>query len=178
MKQADEKGTAAARELEAILAGLRLEARGDRVYMPHYEPVRYVGDKDEYPFYLSTYKTMTHAEGRGTNQPWLQELFGLQVEIQWEQWLEINPQSAAELGIADGDPVWVELKIGKMKVKARLFAGANPEVVSMPFEYGHTKYGRWAQNRGTNPNKILAIEFDYLGGLCSFYSTRVKVYKA
>ncbi|MFQ5825354.1 MAG: molybdopterin-dependent oxidoreductase [bacterium] len=178
VKQANEKGSETAQELEEILQGLKLEARGDRVFMPHYEPVRFVGDKEEFPFYLSTYKTMTHAEGRGANQPWLQESFGLQVHMQWEQWLEINPESAAKLGIADGDPVWVESKIGKIKVKAKLFAGAKPDIVSMPFEYGHKKWGRWAQNRGANPNEILAAEFDYLGGLCSFYSTRVRVYKA
>jgi anaerobic selenocysteine-containing dehydrogenase len=177
-KQAKETGTDAAQEFEEILKGLKLEARNDRVFMPHYEPVRYVGDKDEFPFYLSTYKTMTHAEGRGANQPWLQELYGLQVKMHWEQWLEINPKSAKELGIGDGDLVWVESKIGKIIVKAKLFAGAKPDIVSMPFEYGHNKYGRWAQNRGANPNEILAAEFDYLGGLCSFYSTRVKVYKA
>ncbi|MFQ5769971.1 MAG: molybdopterin dinucleotide binding domain-containing protein, partial [bacterium] len=85
---------------------------------------------------------------------------------------------AATLKIKDGDLVWVESKIGKTKVKAKLFAGAKPDIVSMPFEYGHKRFGRWAEKRGVNPNEILAPEFDHLGGLCSFYSTRVKVYKA
>ncbi|MFQ5543377.1 MAG: molybdopterin-dependent oxidoreductase [Nitrospiria bacterium] len=177
-KQADEHGSEIEQEWEEILRGLKLEARGDRVFMPHYEPVRYTGNHGDFPFYLSTYKTMTHAEGRGANLPWLQESFGLQVKMKWGPWLEINPQSAAELGIHDGDSVWVESKIGKIKVEARLFAGAKPDIVSMPFEYGHTKYGRWAQELGVNPNEILTPEFDYLGGLCSFYSTKVKVYKA
>jgi len=48
----------------------------------------------------------------------------------------------------------------------------------MPYEQGHTSYGRWAAGRGVNPNQILANEIDHLGGLAAFFSTRVKVYKA
>ena len=48
----------------------------------------------------------------------------------------------------------------------------------MPFEQGHKAYGRWAKDRGVNPNWIVVNEADLLGGLAAFFSTRVKVYKA
>jgi len=166
------------RALEGILRGLRLGARGDEVYLPHYEPFRTAGDPKEFPFHLNTYKLMTHAEGRGANVPWLQEILGVHTNMKWEGWVEINPRTAEKLGIADGDPVWVESPLGKLQTRARLYPGAQPDVVNIPFELGHQAYGRWAKGRGANPNWILANEYDYLGGTAGFFSTRVKVYRA
>jgi anaerobic selenocysteine-containing dehydrogenase len=167
-----------AQALEQILAGLKLAARGSKVYLPHYEPFRSRGDPDEFPFLLNTYKLMTHAEGRGANVPWLQEVLGVHTAVKWESWIEINPKTAAQLGIADGDPVWVESPLGRLKTHAKVFPGAQPDVINMPFELGHQAYGRWARGRGANPNWILANEYDYLGGTAGFFSTRVKVYRA
>ncbi len=164
--------------LEDMLRGLALQARGEAVYLPHYEPIRYAGDPKEYPLLLNTYKTMAHAEGRGANSPWLQQIQGLHVGVRWDSWVEINPDTARALGIRDGDQVWVESPLGRLKTQAKLYPGAMPQVVNIPFEQGHTAYGRWAKGRGVNPNAILVNETDHLGGLAAFFSTRVKVYKA
>ncbi|MBI2153365.1 MAG: molybdopterin-dependent oxidoreductase [Candidatus Rokubacteria bacterium] len=164
--------------LEEILRGVQLKARGDEVYLPHYEPIRHIGDPAKYPLLLNTYKLMTHAEGRGANSPWLQEILGVHVGVRWDSWVEINPETAKKLGIRDGDPVWVESVVGKIKTRAKLYPGAMPQVVNMPFELGHRAYGRYAKGRGVNPNEILVHENDRLGGLAGFFSTRVRVYKA
>lgn len=82
------------------------------------------------------------------------------------------------MGIQDGDWVWVESKVGRVKIRARLFPGTHPQCIHIPYGQGHRAYGRWAKGRGTNPNEILAREYDYLGGFISHFSTRVKVYKA
>lgn len=167
-----------ARALEGILAGLELTARGPEVYLPHFEPLRTVGDPREFPFFLNTYKLMTHAEGRGANVPWLQEILGVHTGSRWETWVEIHPATAAQLGIADGDEVWVESPRGRIRARARLYAGAQPDVVNMPYELGHQAYGRWARDRGANPNWILANVYDHLGGTAGFFSTRVRIVKA
>ncbi len=167
-----------AEALEEILAGLELTARGPEVYLPHYEPLRTVGDPERFPLYLNTYKLMTHAEGRGANVPWLQEVLGVHTGVKWESWVEIHPATAARLGIADGDPVWVESPLGRIRTRARLYPGAQPDVVNMPYELGHRAYGRWARERGANPNWILANAYDHLGGTAGFFSTRVRVVKA
>ncbi|HXH14022.1 MAG TPA: molybdopterin-dependent oxidoreductase [Alphaproteobacteria bacterium] len=164
--------------LEEMLRGLKLQARGEAVYLPHYEPIRYAGDPKEFPLLLNTYKTMAHAEGRGANSPWLQQIQGLHVGVRWDSWVEINPATAKALGIADGDQVWIESPLGRIRTQAKLYPGAMPHVVNIPFEQGHTTYGRWAKGRGVNPNVILVNETDHLGGLAAFFSTRVKVYKA
>jgi anaerobic selenocysteine-containing dehydrogenase len=165
--------------IAGLLAETGVQARGDEAFLPHHEPPRSVGDPAEYPFFLNTYKLMTHAEGRGANQPHLQEILGSYVNRRWEPWLEINPKVARHLGIADEDEVWVESQTGeRLKVHALLYEGARPDVVNMPFELGHEAYGRWAKDRGVNPNRLVVNDTNPLTGTLNPFATRVKVYKA
>jgi anaerobic selenocysteine-containing dehydrogenase len=164
--------------LEQILQEMKMEARGDKVFLPHFEKPRWVGEEKEYPFHLIDYKPMTAAEGRGANQPFLQEIFGPHLKERWDSWVEINPETAQKIGIKDGDLIWIESKAGKVKGRARLFPGTHPNCIHIPYGQGHKAYGRWAKARGINPNDLLAREYDHLGGFVSYFSTRVKVYKA
>lgn len=177
-KEAKHNHTTPEAEMDNLLANLKLRARGDEVYLPHYEEPRFVGDERNYPFILNSYKLMTHAEGRGANVPALQKRLGLQLFEKWDSWVEINPGKAKELGIKDGDWVFVESTVGKVRVRARLHPGALPNVVNMPFEHGHKFYGRWSSTVGANPNDIIAKENDQLGGNAAWFSTRVRIYLA
>ncbi len=166
------------KRLDDLLRELGVEARGDVAFLPHYEPPRYAGDPRGYPLLLNTYKTMLHAEGRGGNQPHLQDMTGLHVPDPWETWCEIHPGTARDLGIREGDPVWVESPFGRIRVRARRYPGAMPGVVNVPFELGHRAYGRFARGLGANPNEILPNVVARLGGLTAWTSTRVRVYQA
>lgn len=55
VEKAKEKGKALTEEqaLEEILRGLKLKARGDEVFLPHYEPLIHVGNPKEYPLLLN-----------------------------------------------------------------------------------------------------------------------------
>ncbi len=162
-----------------FLDELGVSASDDAIFLPHFEPPRSIGDVRKYPFYLNTYKLMTHAEGRGANIPWLQEKLGLHIKRQWKMWVEINPETAARLGIKDEDWVWVESPLKeRIRLQAVLFAGAQPDTVNIPFEQGHRAYGHWAQDRGENPNWLIANEDDKLAGVAAWSATRVTVYKA
>ncbi len=169
--------TKSGKNLEQVLEELKIEARGDRAFLPHFEKPRSVGEETEYPFHLIHYKLMTTAEGRGANQPYLQEIFGPHLKERWDGWVEINPEVARALGIEDGSLIWVESKGGRLKARARLYGGVHPKCIHIPYGQGHKAYGRWAKGRGINPNDLLVREYDYLGGFVSHYSTRVKIYK-
>jgi anaerobic selenocysteine-containing dehydrogenase len=160
---------------DALLAELGVAARGDEAFLPHYEPSRSHGDPERYPLHLNTYKAMFHAEGRGANQPFLQEIAGPHLDERWETWLEINPETARRLGIADGALVWLESQRGRLKIRARHYPGARPDVVNIPFDGGHRGYGRWAEATGVNPNDIIVRDDDRLGGLAAYFGTRVRV---
>ncbi|MBI3950088.1 MAG: molybdopterin-dependent oxidoreductase [Acidobacteria bacterium] len=164
--------------VEQVLEALRIEARGDLAYLPHYEPPRWQGDEKKYPFHLHHYKPAVLSSEVSANLPWLQELVGPHVHMKWDSWVEINPDAVKELGVADGDWVWVESSQGKLLTRAKLYPGTMPQVVNIPSGLGHTALGRWAKDRGVNPNEILGEDYDRLSGRPAWYGTRVKVYKA
>ena len=157
------------KSLDQVLKDLKIEAREDKVFLPHFENPRSIGAEKDYPFHLINYKLMTMAEGRGANQPYLQEIVGPHLYERWDSWVEINPETAQSLGIIDGDSVWVESPAGKVKTKARLFPGTHPRCINIPYGQGHKAYGRWAKGRGVNPNDLLVRDYDYLGGFVSYF---------
>ena len=73
----------------------------------------------------------------------------------WSSWVEINPQTAARLGIAQGDSSRSP-RAGQLRAPALLIPGIAPDMVAMPVGQGHTNFTRYASGRGENPIAILA----------------------
>ncbi|MFQ6617425.1 MAG: molybdopterin-dependent oxidoreductase [Fidelibacterota bacterium] len=164
-------------QLKAIKKRLNITVDGDRIYLPHYEKPHFMGSRKDYPYILLPYCLITMRNGSGANQPLLQEFIGIHLNRKWESWVEINPETAKKLGISDNELIWIESPVGNLKVKAKIYSGTMPDVISIPFGLGHTEYGRYARNRGINPNRILVISSDYLSGQESKFSTRVNINK-
>jgi anaerobic selenocysteine-containing dehydrogenase len=151
---------------------------GRRQPFPRYEAPRFFGDEKSYPFYLYVYTALALGEGSVANQPFLQEIVGPHVNMHWDSWVEMNPQTARRLGIKDGEWVFVESPSGKVKTRAKIYLGTMPGVVNIPLGQGHTAFGRWAKGRGVNPLDLIGEDYDQMSGLAVLLSTRVKVYKA
>ncbi|MFZ5916688.1 MAG: molybdopterin-containing oxidoreductase family protein [Chloroflexota bacterium] len=145
---------------------------------PRYQPPRFIGDEGQYPLHLLTFPLVTTGQRWSANLPWLQETYGLHMQMRWENWVELNTHTAHELGIEDGALVWVESPVGRVQLKARLWEGIHPEVVGIPEGQGHTAGGRYAEGHGATPNALLAPEIDALSGELAHRATRVRVYKA
>jgi thiosulfate reductase / polysulfide reductase chain A len=60
--------------------------------------------------------------------------------LRHEPYMDINPATAAELSIEDGDWVWIETKRGRIKQKANLTQGIHPRVI-------YTQRGWWYPER-------------------------------
>jgi len=158
---------------------LGLEARDDIVALPHFEPPHYAGDEREYPLHLVPFRVVADAGCRAPNAPLLWELYGLHLKESWQNWVELNPETAHRLEIHDGELVWVESPQGRIQLKARLYEGAMPDVVSIPMGGGHTAGGRWAsQVGGGNVAELVVPQIDPLAGTAAWCSTRVRVYKS
>lgn len=77
----------------------------------------------EYPLVLTSgYRQPQYFLSQYRNIPWLRS-FGVYPLVQ------INPKTAGELGIKDGDWVWIESPRGRIRQVARLFPGIDPRVV-------------------------------------------------
>jgi len=163
--------------LEALL-----EEAGEEINsltcLPHYEEAKFLGDSDDYPLLLSTYQPLLNIENGSQNYPWAQEMFLVMHGAGWTNFAEMNRRTAQDLGIKDGDMVWVESPFDKIKAKARVFEGIHPGLVSIASGQGHHAYGKWAKGIGVNPNEIIGVDYDRLSGQSAFFSTRVRVYRA
>jgi len=107
--------------------------------------------KEDYPLILLAYEHPALGFGEYANLPVCQELPDPMTSVMWGSWVEINPKTAASLGIADGDVVEVSSYHGSVRAPAVLFPAIRPEVIAMPYGQGHTAYGRYATDKGANP---------------------------
>lgn len=96
---------------------------------------------DEYPLLLNTGRTVYqwHTRTKSARAPELQQAAP-------EAWVELAPEDAERLGIADGDLVAVESARGRVEAPARL-TGIREGVVFLPFHYGY-----WDEPEGSEPD--------------------------
>ncbi|MGB7205165.1 MAG: formate dehydrogenase subunit alpha, partial [Anderseniella sp.] len=91
----------------------------------------------EYPIILTSGRLVEY-EGGGDetrSNPWL-------AELQQDMFVEINPVDANDLGIRNGDTVWVEgPEKGKVKVMAMITERVGKGVAFMPFHFGGQMQG-------------------------------------
>ncbi|MBM2832015.1 MAG: molybdopterin oxidoreductase, partial [Dehalococcoidia bacterium] len=164
---------------ESDLQSYYIKARGDLVYVPHYEEPTFIGDPATFPLSLISYKNQLNQEGRSANTPWAQEMYlNPLYGMGWTNLAEINPATAKQYGIADGDAVYVESTAGRIKATAKLSEGIHPQVVAMCYGQGHWSYGRWAKGIGANPNEITGVMFEHITGMAAYFNTRVKISRA
>jgi anaerobic selenocysteine-containing dehydrogenase len=163
---------------QEALAGMGTAVSGDALYLPHHEEVTYAGDEAEFPFVLNVITLMSLGPySYNANLPTLQEISGMTVREKWNSWVEMNPESAHELGLKDDDQVIIESSFGQIQTKLKLVAAVSPYVVNLPHNQGHTAVGRWAK-RGVSGLSILNPASEPFSGLAAFTNTRVKVYRA
>jgi len=92
-----------------------------------------VADKahEKFPLVLTSGRLVEY-EGGGEetrSNPWLAELMQ-------DNFVEINPKTAADRGIRNGEYVWVSTPSGaRIKVKAKVTEGIGPDTVFIPFHF-------------------------------------------
>jgi anaerobic selenocysteine-containing dehydrogenase len=135
----------------------------------------FAGDDATYPFHLLVYSSSALLEGQLAHLPWLQGLPDPMTTVAWTTWLEMNPRTANDLRLAEGDIVGVESPNGRVEATVYVYPGIAPDVLAMPLGQGHTVYGRYARGRGANPFALLApVTEEETGGL-AWAATRVRV---
>jgi anaerobic selenocysteine-containing dehydrogenase len=95
--------------------------------------------------------------------------------VVWDSWVEINPKTAAELGIAFGDLVEVTSPRGGLRLPAVIYPAIRPDMVAIPMGQGHRDAGRYARGRGVNPLSLLEMTFEGSGPLPAWNATRVRL---
>jgi anaerobic selenocysteine-containing dehydrogenase len=136
---------------------------------------KFDGDAADYPFYLHLYLSELLSDGRGASQPWLQGSPSPMTTVAWQTWVEVNPQTAARLGLQDGDIVQVESPSGKVEAPVYIYQAIRPDTVAMPLGQGHSDLGRYAAARGANPIALVGNRTDSSSQTLTWSEIRVKL---
>ena len=78
------------------------------------------------------------------------------------------------LGLRAGQRVRVESAAGAFETTVRIFSGAQPGVVNVPYGL-HTHAQGWGTVRGANPLVAVGRRVDGVSGLPDWYSTNVRL---
>ena len=125
-------------------------------------------------FTLIAYPSMSLLDGRGANRPWLQELPDPVTKMTWGSWVEINPETADRLGIAEGEEIEVASPDGRIRAPAYLHPGLRSDVVAVPFGQGHTAFGQYAADRGANVYRVLSAQPTEFGGVSHYAAVTIE----
>jgi anaerobic selenocysteine-containing dehydrogenase len=127
-------------------------------------------------FFLIPFVSPTLAEA-GANKPWLQEAPDPTTTVMWNTWVEMNPETARELGLENDDVVKIVSAAGEVEVPVYLYPAIRPDTIAIPFGQGHAAYGRYASGRGVNPADLISLTFNEAGDL-AFAGVKVRLEKA
>ena len=153
--------------------------KDDQYVLPEYQepwksPVSTPELLEEYPFVLTTGSrnpTFFHSEHR--QLPWCRELWPAPR-------VEINPDDAAELGIRQGDWVWIESPKGKIRQVADLYYGVKRGLVNANHTWWYPELS--APKKGFDLSNVNCLvdehDQDPLCGAAAIRAYLVKIYKA
>mgnify|MGYP001391945650 CR=1 FL=1 len=157
--------------IDDVVEAANYLAKGEEVFVPHYEPPKVWGDPVKYPFILVDFKSRLNREGRSQNTTWFQEFKKVDVgDESWGDVVRINPEDGKKLGIKTGDMVKLTSVTGSITIKAKLFEGVRPGTVSKCYGQGHYAYGKVAAKefgktpRGGNNNDLMPFDVERFTG--------------
>lgn len=159
----------------------KLGIRRDRVGFAQWIEPQHTGGSGDLHFV--TPKVPNTAEGRSANIPQATAAMHPSVGGKDRGFLEMHPDTARARGIRDGDRVRISSDIGSIEAYVRYVPQNRPDVVVLPFEFGHWAGGRWAtgQDRDIlpgNANEITANVSEPISGLAAYSSGKVVVTRA
>lgn len=143
--------------------------------LPHYPGAP--AETPAYPFRLLVFSLPHLTRLESPNQPWLQEITGTYERQQWQAWVEMNPEDAHRLHLADGQAVRLESAHGTVPLPCRYHAGVQPGTVRVPFGLGHSAGGRWMKDIGVTPATVMTTAYDELSGTADWQRTAVRIRK-
>jgi anaerobic selenocysteine-containing dehydrogenase len=151
---------------------LGVQAPGDKVCLPHFEPARENGEGE---LWLVPFRPLTARGPYATKSAMLLAMFGFSVLSSWKTWVELAPETAHDLNIGDGDTVALESEHGSAEAVVCLNAGAVPGVANISLGLGHEGPDGIDHGVGSNPARVIVPEHDPFTGAATLASTRARL---
>lgn len=104
---------------------------------------------EKYPYYIVTHHLPWLRMLKNSNDPILMDMMP-------ENQAHMHPLLAEKIGVKSGDYVWVESRVGKIKLKARVTQGIRPDTIMTEHGFGIWSKGRSVgYGRGANDGEVL-----------------------
>lgn len=150
----------------------------DYTALPTWRPPTMESSPSEYNLHLITYKLIEFKQSRGSQIPLLAELAP-------RQRLDINPKTARQAGVDDGDEVQVEShnavtgETRRVTVRANFTEAIRPDTVGMPHHYGEIARHPWTKDQGPTANTLMFTGQGYVTNTADqSFHVKVRVTKA
>lgn len=130
-----------------------------------------------YPLLLVPYDSIRLASRYAGNPPFMVKTLEDTVLQGQEGFVEINPDTAAEQGLHQGQMVVLTTPVGEARVRLHLNEGTMPGLAAMPRGLGHTAYDGYLAGKGVNINQLIGAVQDPASGLDAVWGIRAKLTK-
>lgn len=155
----------------------QIEASSELLQMEGYEPLpvyteehRIKPDAD-FPFQLVNSKLQFHCGTHTQNNPYL-------LAIEAANWVEMNPEDARRIGVADGDRVELTSPLASASIAVRLSQGVRPGVVRVLHGHGFGRQlGASARGGGAHANPLFETRVNSVSGGIGYNECKVGVRK-
>ena len=127
---------------------------------------------------LIPYNSPRIACGAIANPPWMTKTIDSNVLKHDMLFVQINPETAGQLNLRQGDTIRLTTPAGEARVRVDLFSGIMPGLIGMPAGLGHTAYSRYIAEKGVNVNELLKPVTDPDTGLNKAWGIRASVQRA
>jgi menaquinone reductase, molybdopterin-binding-like subunit len=143
------------------------------IYMA--EDVALDGKGNSFPLVLIPYDSIRLASRYIGDPPFMMKTVSDAVIKGQHGYVEINPDTAKKLGLANGKLATLMTPVGEAKVGIRYEEGIMPGVVAMPRGLGHTAYDSFLKGKGANINQLIGSVEDPASGLDATWGIGAKL---
>ncbi len=143
-----------------------------------YQPVQIEGAEGAFPLVLVPYDTIRISAGYVGNPPFMTKTVSDTVLKHQALLVEVNPKTAAQLGLSEGSRAMLTTSQGSAEVRVHLYEGLMPGLVAMARGLGHTAYDKYLAGKGSNFNRLIGPVFDPVSGLDAAWGIRAKLTRA
>jgi anaerobic selenocysteine-containing dehydrogenase len=146
--------------------------------LPAYAVAKAPGEEASFPLTLVPYDSSRLTAGSVAPAPFMMKSLEDTILTANYVRVEINPATARDLGLADGDAAVITTPKGSAPVKVYLFDGIMPGLVAMVRGLGHSAFDAFVSGKGVNVNALMSPVEDPGTGQEAAWGVRAKLVKA
>ncbi|MCJ8502152.1 molybdopterin-containing oxidoreductase family protein [Desulfatitalea alkaliphila] len=137
-----------------------------------------LSDEAGHPLTLVPFDSIRTASGYAGDPPFMVKIVEDTVLKEQDGCVEINPTTAAQAGLREGQGALLSTPVGQARVRIHLSEGIMPGLLALPRGMGHTAYDAYLSGKGVNINQLIGSVQDPASGLDAVWGIRAKLTKA